>query len=240
MQKNQIKILKEQINEIENLKSQDAYGSKYKIWKTTTQNLIDKIFDESYVRLFKLSGALKMATSPQHSHQYYIEGLNKKKELLEGFLSEAERFKDSLEVDVSKLTALENYDFHPKIKEVSQKLFENRHYAQAVEEAFKKVIKEVKIKVKSISGKTYDGDSLMNQAFGCDNKEPIIQFNNLTSEEERDEQRGLMFLYKGIVGIRNRKAHDNVLLDDANSAIEYLALASLLVRLLERYAEDRQ
>jgi hypothetical protein len=49
-----------------------------------------------------------------------------------------------------------------------------------------------------------------------------------------------MFLYKGIVGIRNRKAHDNVLLDDPNRAIEYLALASLLIRLLEKYAEDRR
>jgi uncharacterized protein (TIGR02391 family) len=240
MKKEQIKILKEQIDDIENLKSQDAYGPKYQIWKTTTQKLIEEMFDESYVRLFKLSGALKMATSPQRSHQYYIEGLNKKKELLEGFLSEAERFKDSLEVDVSKLTALENYDFHPKIKEVSQRLFEDGHYAQAVEEAFKKVIKEVELKVKNISGRTYDGDNLMNHAFGCDKKTPIILFNNLSSKEEIDEQKGLMFLFKGIVGIRNRKAHENVLLDEPNRAIEYLALASLLVRLLERYAEDRR
>jgi len=141
-------------------------------------------------------------------------------------------------VDVSNVTELIHYDFHPKIKEVSKKLFEDKHYAQAVEEAFKKVIKEVKIKVKGITGKDFDGDNLMNQAFGCDNRNPIIQFNDLSSDAERDEQRGLMFLYKGIVKIRNRKAHDNVLLDEPNRAIEYLALASLLIRLLEEYTEE--
>ena len=64
--------------------------------------------------------------------------------------------------------------------------------------------------------------------------------NNLNSKEERDEQKGFMFLYKGIVGIRNRKAHDNVILDDRQRAIEYLYLASLLIRLLEegRYILD--
>ncbi len=42
-----------------------------------------------------------------------------------------------------------------------------------------------------------------------------------------------MYLFKGIVGIRNRKAHENVILDDPMRAIEYLALGSLLLRLLE-------
>ena len=44
-----------------------------------------------------------------------------------------------------------------------------------------------------------------------------------------------MNLFKGIVGIRNRKTHDNVILYDTNRAIEYLTLASLLIRLFEEY-----
>jgi len=43
----------------------------------------------------------------------------------------------------------------------------------------------------------------------------------------------LMFLFKGIVGLRNSKAHSNTLFDDPHRAHEYLALASLLLRLLE-------
>ncbi|MBI1941551.1 MAG: TIGR02391 family protein [Acidobacteria bacterium] len=73
----------------------------------------------------------------------------------------------------------------------------------------------------------------MNRAFGFQAQTPIIQFNSLQSDAEQDEQRGLMFLYKGLVGLRNSKAHSNRLFDDAHRAHEYLALASLLMRLLE-------
>jgi uncharacterized protein (TIGR02391 family) len=73
----------------------------------------------------------------------------------------------------------------------------------------------------------------MNRAFGCENQTPVIQFNSLQSQEERDEQKGLMFLYKGIVGLRNSKAHSNRVFNDPGRAHEYLALASLLMRLLE-------
>jgi len=61
----------------------------------------------------------------------------------------------------------------------------------------------------------------------------VIQFNSLQTDAERDEQKGLMFLYKGIVGLRNSKAHSNRLFNDPSRAHEYLALASLLMRLLE-------
>ncbi len=63
----------------------------------------------------------------------------------------------------------------------------------------------------------------------------ISKFFNLQTQEEKGEQKGIMFLFKGIVGIRNRKAHENVILDDPYKAIEYLALASLLMRLLDEY-----
>ena len=49
----------------------------------------------------------------------------------------------------------------------------------------------------------------MNRAFGCDKQTPVIQFNSLQSDAERDEQRGIIFLFKGIVGLRNSKAHSN-------------------------------
>jgi len=84
-----------------------------------------------------------------------------------------------------------------------------------------------------VSGIADDGDSLMNKAFGCDKQTPIIRFNSLTTESERDEQRGLMYLFKGVVGLRNSKAHSNRLFNDPLRGHEYLALASLLMRLLE-------
>jgi len=50
MEMKQTKILKEQIDKIDDLKKESAYGPKFKIWRTTTQNLIEEMFDESYVK----------------------------------------------------------------------------------------------------------------------------------------------------------------------------------------------
>jgi len=84
-----------------------------------------------------------------------------------------------------------------------------------------------------------DGDSLVNRAFGCENQTPVIQLNTLQTDAERDEQKGIMFLFKGIVGLRNSKAHSNRLFNDPRRAHEYLALARLLMRLLEIASVNR-
>ena len=128
-------------------------------------------------------------------------------------------------------------DIHLSIKNVSQKRYKDCHYIDATEAAFKEVIKRVKdyVNIKTHSG--FDGDKAMNRAFGFENQEPLIKFNELKSDEERDEQRGLLNLFKGIVGIRNRKVHENITLNDPDQALEYLALASLLMRLLDKYTK---
>jgi uncharacterized protein (TIGR02391 family) len=74
----------------------------------------------------------------------------------------------------------------------------------------------------------------MNQAFGsAGGRVPVIAFNSLSTEAEKDEQTGLMFLFKGMIGLRNSKAHSNRLFDDPLRAHDYLSLASLLIRLLD-------
>ena len=42
-----------------------------------------------------------------------------------------------------------------------------------------------------------------------------------------------MNLFRGICGVRNFKAHSNILFDSPERGHEYLALASLLMRLLD-------
>ena len=128
-------------------------------------------------------------------------------------------------------------DIHKSIRAVSRERYQNRQYADAVEAAFKEVIRRVKDYVNAKTGLNLDGDRVMNRAFGCDAQVPLIKFNDLSRQEEIDEQRGIMNLFKGIVGIRNRKAHENVVLDNKYRALEYLALASLLMRLLDEYAQ---
>jgi uncharacterized protein (TIGR02391 family) len=78
----------------------------------------------------------------------------------------------------------------------------------------------------------------MNHAFGCENQRPAIRFTPLASQGEIDEQKGFMYLFKGIVGLRNSKAHSNRTFDDPLRAYEYLALASLLMRVLEQAETD--
>jgi uncharacterized protein (TIGR02391 family) len=126
-------------------------------------------------------------------------------------------------------TPPELYCFHSEIERVSGGLYGDGHFKQAALEAYIRVIEEVRTK----SGLGLDGDPLMNQAFGCDKQTPVIQFNSLQNDAERDEQKGIMFLFKGVVGLRNSKAHSNTLFNDPSRAHEYLALASLLMRLLE-------
>jgi uncharacterized protein (TIGR02391 family) len=122
------------------------------------------------------------------------------------------------------------YQFHPAIEVVSREAYSAGQLKHAVQEAFIRVINEVKSR-SAIHDK--DGDPLMNHAFGIENRSPKIKFNSLTNESERDEHRGIMYLFKGIVGIRNHYAHTNSRLEDPQRAHEYLTLASLLMRLLE-------
>lgn len=135
------------------------------------------------------------------------------------------------------------YQLHPTVKKVAFQQFQNGFYKEAILNAFVEVINYVKEKSghpkinKNGKDVELDGDDLMNKVFACDgDSTPVIKFNNLTSSLDRAEQRGLMYLYKGIVGIRDKKAHLNFIQNDPIRTIEYLSLASLLMRLLDENA----
>lgn len=128
------------------------------------------------------------------------------------------------------------YDFHPRIKQVAYRQFKDGYYKEAIQNALVEVVDQVKVKAnypKKTNGRELDGDDLMNHIFGCDNQQPIIRFNSLTTSLDKAEQRGIMNLFKGIVGIRDKKAHLNFIQNNPLKTIEYLSLASLLMRLLD-------
>src|SRR5207302_3811978 len=66
-----------------------------------------------------------------------------------------------------------------------------------------RVINETKAK----TGLLLDGEPLMGRAFGSERNPPVIRVNSLSTDEEKDEQKGFAFLFKGLVGLRNSKAH---------------------------------
>ena len=202
------------------------------VWVNTTKNLLDQAFGkpdgESHAntRAFAYADGLPMYINMsdhevQRSHEVRTM---RRKALLEGFI---EQLTDL--APPSAVTAADQYKFHSEIERVSGELYRSGHYKQAALEAYIRVIDQVKI----VSKIPEDGDSLMNKAFACDRQTPVLQFNDLSTDAERDEQRGFLFLFKGVVGLRNSKAHSNALFNDPLRGHDYLALASLLMRVLE-------
>ncbi|MCJ7790858.1 MAG: TIGR02391 family protein [Dehalococcoidia bacterium] len=148
-------------------------------------------------------------------------------------LANTESQKVSLTQELEDTCELPGYlfdkmQFHPRVIEVSESLFKTGNYAPAIFEAFKAVENLVKEK----TALSLNGQALMSKVF--DEKAPIIRLNDLLTESDRDEQEGFKFLFKGAtIGIRNPKAHDNVVQTDPYRTIEYLGLASLLMKRIQ-------
>lgn len=114
-------------------------------------------------------------------------------------------------------------DIHPKIKGVSEKLFFDGYYKQAVLDAFILVDNEIK----EITGSAKSGKELMDETFS--EKNPTLKFS-----DDKGEQKGIMFLYNGsVMAIRNRYAHKSIKITDKKYALDLIHFASGLLRLIE-------
>ncbi len=220
----------ERLDEVMNIPDNDPAVDA---WESTTVNILNAVYGLPDGELHPNTYEVKYVSSGEPMYvnmsdaavqRGHVLRQKKRKALLEAYLEQLEDL-----APPAAATALDQYRFHPDIEIVGGQLYRDGHYKQAALEAFIRVIDEVKAR----SGLVLEGDSLMNHAFGCEGRTPVLQFNSLQTDAERDEQKGLMLLYKGIVGLRNSKAHSNRLFNDPNRAHEYLALASLLMRLLE-------
>ena len=127
------------------------------------------------------------------------------------------------------LKAFGELDIHPEVHRAVAKLFEDGHYANAVEDACKVLDALVKMR----SGKhDLSGTELMQFVFSPN--KPVLKFNNLENESERSEQQGMMFLYAGaMLALRNPRAH-GLIEDDPEKALEYIAFISLLAKSLDK------
>ena len=103
------------------------------------------------------------------------------------------------------------------------------HYAHAVEDACK-VLDGL---VKTRSGRHgLSGTELMQQVFSPN--KPVLKFNDIASDTDKSEQRGMMFLYSGaMLALRNPRAHE-IVEDNPEKALEYIAFLSLLVKSLDK------
>lgn len=120
-------------------------------------------------------------------------------------------------------------ELHPAVRDPARGLFDDGHYAPAVLEGAKGLRNLVRDK----SGRhEFDGKELMARVLN--EKRPIIQLADLSSETGRNIQEGHKLLGMGaFVGLRNPGAHE---IQDmtAVEALEILATFSLLARQIDR------
>ncbi|MFW6172824.1 MAG: TIGR02391 family protein [Elusimicrobiota bacterium] len=117
-----------------------------------------------------------------------------------------------------------NIELQKDIFDHVQKLLNNGHYFNAVEEAYKIVRK----KLKDITGKEKATD-----AFNKTNYKKIFG-HEPKDEAEKDFFEGVKFLHMSIQFLRNEKAHTPANELDKNLAIHYISLASLAYDLIIR------
>lgn len=121
------------------------------------------------------------------------------------------------------------------LRDTTQKLFHEGHYALAVEEAFKCLNNFVKSK----AGTGADGADLMRNTFTP--KNPTLALNSLKTDSQHDQQLGYMDIFAGsMTGIRNPRAHEHQYLDEPQVALEMLALANHLLRMTRNAKKKRK
>ncbi len=127
------------------------------------------------------------------------------------------------------LRAYEGLELHPAIERAARKLFRDGHYANAIEDSLKALNALVRMN-SGVDDK--DGSTLMEFVFSP--KNPILRFNHLQDDSDRDEQKGFMMLFSGAVaGLRNPRAH-KLIKDDPERALEFIAFVSLLAKLADK------
>jgi uncharacterized protein (TIGR02391 family) len=141
----------------------------------------------------------------------------------------SERLADSQETGVGRaLRAYEGLALHSEIERAAGKLYRDCHYANAIEDAVKSLNALVRLR----SGLEFDGVTLMERVFNP--ASPVLKFNDLQTNTDKDEQKGFMMLFSGAVaGLRNPRAHA-IIQDDPERALEFIAFVSLLAKLLDK------
>jgi uncharacterized protein (TIGR02391 family) len=123
--------------------------------------------------------------------------------------------------------AYRDLDLHPEIGRAANELYLDGHYANAVEDAVKALNGLVRLR----SGEALDGMPLMQKVFSPN--APVLQFNAMSDQSDKDEQLGFMMMFRGAVaGLRNPRAH-RLIKDDPERALEFIAFVSLLAKLLD-------
>jgi len=126
----------------------------------------------------------------------------------------------------SSSLAQKSFEFlHPKIIERCQSLFDNEHYDDAIFTAMKTVEEELRSR-RSLRA-TDIGSDLITKVFKSE--PPLLVYSQVNAEQD-----SAYFLFRGAMGtFKNPLSHRFLDTTDPNKTFECLALASLLLRMLD-------
>lgn len=243
--------LQRTIDAIPGLQQINRKSPEFEKWQRDAQVAINRVFPnekdhlEDFENIRYSPGAIRRSDfrgrggTPESDFQTaYVRGLDKAKAILQSMLDEVQDYWQDESAATMPMAgdAGTMWDLiHPSISKVARTRFETEHFADAVEAALKEVNVIVKQRVHAMTGKELDGAGLMTTAFSVQN--PVIELDDLSTVSGRDIQQGYMQIFAGaMTGIRNPKAHGNILIDEAR-AIHFLFLASLLMAKLDEAPE---
>jgi uncharacterized protein (TIGR02391 family) len=132
-------------------------------------------------------------------------------------------------VDTAALHPFDARNIHPALPAKVRELFDDGHYPEATELAFK----YLDDKIQKLTGIAQTGFKLMMNAL--DTPTPKIKLTPLVSMSDKDEQEGYRYMLAGgMTGIRNPRAHNPAIVDNPDICLDHLSFASMLLRRLEQ------
>ncbi len=227
-----IELLKQKSKEAVYLASLSCRNDEYLPWVRNIEDILESAFGvasteykrvaDAHSKTLKGTGAeiQRAYKAIVHRIQQEVDSIIQKYEIL-GIEEKPIESKDTVKLPIQLFDAMQ---FHPKVVKASRALYENEHYAQAIFEAFKAVENFIQDK----SGLTLYGTNLMETVFN--EEKPIIKVPE-AGYYYKDVQKGFKHLFIGAAqGIRNPKAHKEIIQKDPYITLEYLGFASFLLK----------
>jgi uncharacterized protein (TIGR02391 family) len=208
-------------------KEQPLTEERYRVWQTNASDVLNAAFGEEHGHPHNFHGLPRMSFGKQPEH--YLEAERRKRLARQiGFLEAL--IEEFTTVDAQTPSPSSDFfsDLDTDTRRVSEKLFNDGHYAESVSAAFKELNHQVKQEYLKRKGVEEDGADLMHKTFSPNN--PVFVLADQSTESGRNTQQGFMELFAGsMIGIRNPHAHENLSLDP-NGAKHFLYLASLSMK----------
>lgn len=243
----QVDRLRESLAQLRAFKAQGitAHSPEFKAWKQRTHRTLHELFGASPYLVtfgnlhfceprvhFAARGNAKPQWLPMDQDRFDSDAVQVV-QLLSDALKDVSGNSLADDSEIAESSAIWSL-VHPTIAAVSRQKFEDGHFADAAETAFKAVNSRVKQAWKASGQPEKDGKALMLSAFSPN--QPAIRLDDLSTDSGKNIQEGYMHIFAGsIQAIRNPKAHE-ILTITLDRALHFLVLASLLMFKLDEAA----